>query len=99
MTGFHGPNGAGESATIRLIRGLDAPTSGRVLVDGRPYRTLDRPRRQVGALLDAAAMHGRRPATALTAGLLFLAVTLRKAVSPDGAITLSRWAPGVITED
>ncbi|WP_410575458.1 ATP-binding cassette domain-containing protein [Amycolatopsis sp. cmx-4-61] len=62
VTGFLGPNGAGKSTTIRLILGLDAPTGGRVLVDGRPYRTLDRPLRQVGALLDATAVHGGRRA-------------------------------------
>ncbi|WP_410672262.1 ATP-binding cassette domain-containing protein [Amycolatopsis sp. cmx-4-68] len=62
VTGFLGPNGAGKSTTIRLILGLDTPTSGRVLVDGRPYRALDRPLRQVGALLDATAVHGGRRA-------------------------------------
>ncbi len=62
VTGFLGPNGAGKSTTIRLILGLDSPTSGRVLVDGRPYRGLERPLRQVGALLDATAVHGGRRA-------------------------------------
>ncbi|MFE6747594.1 ABC transporter ATP-binding protein [Kitasatospora purpeofusca] len=62
VTGFLGPNGAGKSTTMRLILGLDRPTAGRALVDGRPYAGLDRPLRQVGALLDAQALHGGRTA-------------------------------------
>ncbi|WP_410675437.1 ATP-binding cassette domain-containing protein [Amycolatopsis sp. cmx-4-68] len=62
VTGFLGPNGAGKSTTIGLILGLDGPTSGRVLVDGKPYRALERPLRQVGTLLDATAVHGGRRA-------------------------------------
>jgi ABC-2 type transport system ATP-binding protein len=61
VTGFVGPNGAGKSTTMRMILGLDAPDEGAALVGGRPYRTLRRPLHQVGALLDAAALHpGRR---------------------------------------
>lgn len=61
ITGFVGPNGAGKSTTMRVILGLDAPDEGTALVSGRPYRTLRRPLHQVGALLDAAAVHpGRR---------------------------------------
>jgi ABC-2 type transport system ATP-binding protein len=62
VTGFLGPNGAGKSTTMRMILGLDAPTSGRVTVDGRAYATLDNPMREVGALLDAKAIHGGRSA-------------------------------------
>ena len=62
VTGFLGPNGAGKSSTIRMILGLDAPTGGHVLVNGRPFRTLERPQREVGALLDANAVHGGRGA-------------------------------------
>ncbi|MFD4910114.1 ABC transporter ATP-binding protein [Kitasatospora purpeofusca] len=62
VTGFLGPNGAGKSTTMRLILGLDRPTAGRALVDGRPYAELDRPLRRVGALLDAQALHGGRTA-------------------------------------
>jgi len=61
VTGFVGPNGAGKSTTMRMILGLDAPDRGTALVGGRPYRTLRHPLHQVGALLDAAAVHpGRR---------------------------------------
>lgn len=61
VTGFVGPNGAGKSTTMRVILGLDAPDTGTALVGGRPYRTLRQPLHQVGALLDAAAIHpGRR---------------------------------------
>ncbi|MFJ4667244.1 ATP-binding cassette domain-containing protein [Kitasatospora purpeofusca] len=62
VTGFLGPNGAGKSTTMRLILGLDRPTTGRALVDGRPYAELDRPLLRVGALLDAQALHGGRTA-------------------------------------
>jgi ABC-2 type transport system ATP-binding protein len=61
ITGFLGPNGAGKSTTLRLILGLDTPDAGRALVGGRPFRTLSHPLREVGALLDAGAVHpGRR---------------------------------------
>jgi ABC-2 type transport system ATP-binding protein len=62
VTGFLGPNGAGKSTTMRLILGLDAPTSGTVTVDGRPYNGYRRPLLEVGALLDALAIHGGRSA-------------------------------------
>jgi ABC-2 type transport system ATP-binding protein len=62
VTGFLGPNGAGKSTTMRMILGLDAPTSGRVTINGRAYRDLRYPLREVGALLDARAMHGGRSA-------------------------------------
>ncbi len=61
VTGFVGPNGAGKSTTMRMILGLDTPTGGTALIGGRPYRALRRPLCQVGALLDAGAVHpGRR---------------------------------------
>jgi ABC-2 type transport system ATP-binding protein len=61
VTGFVGPNGAGKSTTMRLILGLDRPDEGEALVNGRPYRSLRTPLTQLGALLDASAVHpGRR---------------------------------------
>ncbi|WP_406438921.1 ABC transporter ATP-binding protein [Streptomyces sp. NBC_01613] len=60
VTGFLGPNGAGKSTTMRLVLGLDRPTSGAATVGGRPYVTLREPLRHVGALLDAQAAHGSR---------------------------------------
>jgi ABC-2 type transport system ATP-binding protein len=62
VTGFLGPNGAGKSTTMRVILGLDAPTSGWATVNGRPYQQLTRPLHQAGALLDAGAVHGGRTA-------------------------------------
>ncbi len=62
VTGFLGPNGAGKSTTMRMILGLDRPTSGTATVGGRLYRELDHPLRQVGALLDAKWVHPNRTA-------------------------------------
>jgi ABC-2 type transport system ATP-binding protein len=60
VTGFLGPNGAGKSTTMRLILGLDAPTSGSASIGGRRYANLDQPLRTVGAVLDAKATHPAR---------------------------------------
>jgi len=62
VTGFLGPNGSGKSTTMRMILGLDNPTSGQVTIGGFPYRKLPNAPRQVGALLDAKAVHGGRSA-------------------------------------
>ncbi|PKV84428.1 ABC transporter ATP-binding protein [Streptomyces sp. TLI_146] len=62
VTGFLGPNGAGKSTTMRLVLGLDRPTSGTATLGGRPYAEYDEPLRHVGALLDAQAAHGSRTA-------------------------------------
>ena len=62
VTGFIGPNGAGKSTTLRMVMGLDVPTSGTVTVAGRPYAKHRRPLFTVGALLDAAAVHPGRTA-------------------------------------
>jgi len=60
VTGFLGPNGAGKSTTMRLILGLDSPTSGSVTVNGTPYRHHHYPLHEVGALLEAKAIHPGR---------------------------------------
>src|ERR1019366_9741283 len=62
VTGCLGRIGAGKSAAMRMILGLDTPTSGEVRVDGRPYHELADPLRSVGALLDAGAVVGGRSA-------------------------------------
>jgi ABC-2 type transport system ATP-binding protein len=64
VTGFLGPNGAGKSTTMRMILGLDRPTSGQALVNGRPYTSARTPMQLVGALLDAKDIHGGRTARA-----------------------------------
>src|ERR1700677_2798549 len=62
VTGFLGPNGAGKTTTMRMILGLDRPSAGTVTVNGKPFAGLYSPMREVGALLDAKAMHGGRSA-------------------------------------
>ncbi|HEX9538221.1 MAG TPA: ATP-binding cassette domain-containing protein [Streptosporangiaceae bacterium] len=62
ITGFLGPNGAGKTTTMRLILGLDHPSVGTVTVNGKAFRQLAHPMHEVGALLDAKAVHGGRSA-------------------------------------
>jgi ABC-2 type transport system ATP-binding protein len=62
VTGFLGPNGAGKTTTLRVILGLNAPTSGTALIGGRRYQEFVRPLHQVGSLLDATALPAGRPA-------------------------------------
>ena len=62
VTGFLGPNGAGKSTTLRMILGLDTPSAGTVNIGGKPYNQHRRPLYEVGALLDAKAIHGGRSA-------------------------------------
>ncbi|MEU3911558.1 ATP-binding cassette domain-containing protein [Streptomyces sp. NPDC029721] len=64
VTGFLGPNGAGKSTTLRMILGLDAPTTGTATVSGVPFHRHPRGLRHVGALLDAGQVHGGRSAAA-----------------------------------
>jgi ABC-2 type transport system ATP-binding protein len=62
VTGFLGPNGAGKSTTMRMIIGLDAPTSGWVTVNGHRYADSPAPMQEVGALLESKAVHSSRTA-------------------------------------
>ena len=62
VTGFLGPNGAGKTTTMRCILGLDYPNEGTITVDGKVYSDLAYPMREVGALLEAKAVHGGRSA-------------------------------------
>jgi len=62
VTGFLGPNGAGKSTTMRLLLGLDRPSAGRALINGKPYADYPAPLREVGALLEARAVHTGRSA-------------------------------------
>ncbi|WP_049649112.1 ABC transporter ATP-binding protein [Kitasatospora sp. MY 5-36] len=98
VTGFLGPNGSGKSTTLRMILGLDAPTAGRATVHGRPYASLRHPLREVGALLDAGAVH---PARSARHHLLGLAVTngigprrVREVLELTGLATAARRRAG-----
>src|SRR5690349_564628 len=62
VTGFLGPNGAGKSTTMRMIVGLDAPTTGSVRTNGRDYHDLHAPLHEIGAMLEARAIHTGRSA-------------------------------------
>ncbi|MFC9502850.1 ATP-binding cassette domain-containing protein [Streptomyces sp. NPDC057002] len=62
VTGFLGPNGAGKSTTMRIVMGLDRPSSGTVRVNGRPYEQHKAPLQEIGALLEAKAIHPGRSA-------------------------------------
>jgi ABC-2 type transport system ATP-binding protein len=62
VTGFLGPNGAGKSTTMRMILGLDAPTSGTTTVNGKSYRDLRAPMHEIGAMLEARSIHTGRSA-------------------------------------
>ena len=64
VTGFLGPNGAGKSTTMRMLIGLDRPDTGQATVNGKPYRELRQPLRQVGAMLEARSFHPGRTARA-----------------------------------
>lgn len=72
VTGFLGPNGSGKSTTMRMIMGLDVPTRGHVSVNGQQFKDMHWPLREVGALLEARAIH---PGRSARAHLLMLAQT------------------------
>jgi ABC-2 type transport system ATP-binding protein len=74
VTGFLGPNGSGKSTTMRMIMGLDLPTRGHVSVNGQQLKDMHWPLREVGALLEARAIH---PGRSARAHLLMLAQTNR----------------------
>jgi len=78
VTGFLGPNGAGKTTTMRMILGLDHPTSGTATIDGKTYRELTDPLRHVGALLDAGQTHPNR---SVRSHLRWIAATHRLSVS------------------
>jgi ABC-2 type transport system ATP-binding protein len=69
ITGFLGPNGAGKSTTLRMILGLDHPDSGSATIGGRPYRELQNPLHEVGAMLEAKGFHPGRSARSHLAAL------------------------------
>ncbi|MEV6877616.1 ATP-binding cassette domain-containing protein [Amycolatopsis sp. NPDC051128] len=77
VTGFLGPNGAGKSTTMRMTVGLDRPQDGEALVGGRHYAELRHPLREVGALLDAKALHPGR-----SAGKHLLAMARSNGIAP-----------------
>jgi ABC-2 type transport system ATP-binding protein len=78
VTGFLGPNGAGKSTTMRMTVGLDHPQEGEVLVGGKRYAELRHPLREVGALLDAKALHPGR-----SAGKHLLAMARSNGIAPS----------------
>ncbi|HEU5129659.1 MAG TPA: ATP-binding cassette domain-containing protein [Glycomyces sp.] len=92
VTGFLGPNGAGKSTTVRMILGLDRPTGGTALIDGRPYAELERPLTRVGALLEAGALH---PGRSARAHLRWLAKANGIAASRVGAVLEETGLAGV----
>jgi ABC-2 type transport system ATP-binding protein len=69
VTGFIGPNGSGKTTTMRLILGLDTPSGGEVTIGGKQYRDLPAPLHEVGALIDAKAVHPSRTAYHYLLGL------------------------------
>ncbi|MGP4100949.1 ABC transporter ATP-binding protein [Nonomuraea sp. KM90] len=83
VTGFLGPNGAGKTTTMRMILGLDLPTSGTVTINGRGPHDLPHPLRVIGSMLDSQAVHPQRTAYK---HLLYLAQTNRLPVSRVEAV-------------
>ena len=96
VTGFLGPNGSGKSTTMRMIVGLDAPTAGQVTVDGRKYGQLRFPLREVGALLDAGAVHPGRTLRAVTGGAVHLVLVGAIAVALGALVRRTAGAVAVL---
>ncbi|MEX5635635.1 ATP-binding cassette domain-containing protein [Parafrankia sp. FMc2] len=93
VTGFLGPNGSGKSTTMRMIMGLDRPSAGAALVNGRRYADLREPLRSVGALLDAGARHPARSARAhLLAMARYNGIPARRVDEVLGLVGLSEIA-------
>ena len=89
VTGFLGPNGAGKSTTMRLLLGLDVPTAGTATIGGVAYRRMRRPLYEVGATLEAAAVHPGRSARAhLTALARSNAIPIRRVDEVLGIVGL-----------
>jgi ABC-2 type transport system ATP-binding protein len=93
VTGFLGPNGAGKSTTMRVVMGLDLPTSGTAMVNGLSYADLGAPLRHVGALLDANAMHpGRTGRAHLRVAARTQGIPLRRVEEVIGQVGLDKAA-------
>jgi ABC-2 type transport system ATP-binding protein len=93
VTGFLGPNGAGKSTTMRIVMGLDRPTSGSARVNGRHYGGLGAPLREVGALLDAGAAHpGRTGRAHLRVAARTHGIAMRRVEEVIGVVGLDRAA-------
>jgi ABC-type multidrug transport system ATPase subunit len=90
VTGFLGPNGAGKSTTMRMIMGLDRPTSGTVTVNGKPYRQHRAPLSEVGGLLEASAVHpGRSARSHLREGVQWVRQLVRALAAEGRTVFLS----------
>jgi ABC-2 type transport system ATP-binding protein len=103
VTGFLGPNGAGKSTTMRMIAGLDRPTSGTVRVNGKYYPEAAAPMAELGILLDARSVH---PGLSVRSNLLALARTsgigrrrVEEVIEPARADADARGASGLSSRD
>jgi len=92
VVGLLGPNGAGKTTTLRLLLGLVARDAGEALVLGRPYRELEHPARQVGAVLDAGGLHPART------GRQHLAVAAARAGVPTARVDAVLAKVGMTTD-
>ncbi|MCK3769555.1 ATP-binding cassette domain-containing protein [Microbacterium aerolatum] len=60
VTGFLGPNGAGKTTTLRMLLGLERPTSGTATIGGSRYAELRNPARVIGAMMEDPGFRPRR---------------------------------------